>query len=204
MGALDGSTKFIAGNFKASLFITATNIVAGICISHFLNAEPIETAIRIYVPLSLANGLLAQFMILLRCIIVGLYVTKASSNISSGMTAESPAREKAENPEPLTLEIGYGLIPLVDEDHGAKLLTELSMRQRFAEESGTIFPKIRITRNVQLKVFEYCILVNGKEASRNIICQGCKDISTAEDSVTVILTHLFDIIEQHTAELRDG
>jgi len=67
-GALDGASKFISGNFKFSLFITAISIIGGIFIGTSLNGETIYGAMMTYVPLSLANGFIAQFLCFMQLI----------------------------------------------------------------------------------------------------------------------------------------
>ena len=62
----------------------------------------------------------------------------------------------------LELEIGYGLIPLVDTEQGGDLLSRVSMiRKQLAQELGIIVPPIRIRDNVQLKPSEYQVKVKG-------------------------------------------
>ncbi len=62
----------------------------------------------------------------------------------------------------LEVEIGYGLIPLVDTNQGGDLLERVStIRRQQAADMGIIVPPIRIRDNVQLKPNEYRIKVKG-------------------------------------------
>jgi len=62
----------------------------------------------------------------------------------------------------LEVEIGYGLIPLVDTKQGGDLLDRVSViRRQLASELGFIVPAIRIRDNVQLKPNEYRIKLKG-------------------------------------------
>ena len=62
----------------------------------------------------------------------------------------------------LGLEIGYGLIPLVDINQGGDLLSRVStIRKQLAGELGIIVPPVRIRDNVQLRPNEYIIKVKG-------------------------------------------
>jgi flagellar biosynthesis protein FlhA len=62
----------------------------------------------------------------------------------------------------LEVEIGYGLIPLVDTDQGGDLLDRIaSIRKQLAQELGLIVPPIRIRDNVQLKPNLYEIRIKG-------------------------------------------
>lgn len=62
----------------------------------------------------------------------------------------------------LGLEIGYGLIPLVDANQGGDLLERIRViRKQLASELGIMVPPVRIRDNVQLKPNEYQIKVKG-------------------------------------------
>jgi flagellar biosynthesis protein FlhA len=64
--------------------------------------------------------------------------------------------------DPLELEIGYGLIPLVDESEGGDLLARVAMvRRQMATELGLSLAPIRIRDNVQLGSHEYAIKIRG-------------------------------------------
>lgn len=64
--------------------------------------------------------------------------------------------------EPLEVEIGYNLIPLVDPKAGGTLLDQISrLRKRFAMESGLIVPPVRIRDNMNLEPGEYAIRLHG-------------------------------------------
>lgn len=67
----------------------------------------------------------------------------------------------------LGLEIGYGLIPLVDVQQDGELLDRIkSIRQQIAHDIGIIVPSIHIQDNMQLKPGEYRILLKGNEVAR--------------------------------------
>ncbi|MCP4714712.1 MAG: flagellar biosynthesis protein FlhA [Deltaproteobacteria bacterium] len=70
----------------------------------------------------------------------------------------------------LELEVGYGLIPLVNKDQGGDLLERIrSLRRQFAIDMGVIVPPIHIRDNLQLSPNQYSFLVRGIEVSRNEI-----------------------------------
>ncbi|UQZ91249.1 flagellar biosynthesis protein FlhA [Deltaproteobacteria bacterium Smac51] len=81
-----------------------------------------------------------------------------------------PGPEKVEALLPLDvleLEVGYGLIPLVDDDQGGELLERIrSIRRQFALESGFIVPPMHVRDNLQLRPGEYAILIKGNEVAR--------------------------------------
>ena len=67
----------------------------------------------------------------------------------------------------LAIEVGYGLIPLVDADQDGELLERIkSIRRQVANEMGIIVPPIHIQDNMQLKPGEYSILLKGNEITR--------------------------------------
>jgi flagellar biosynthesis protein FlhA len=67
----------------------------------------------------------------------------------------------------LELEIGYGLIPLVDESEGGELLKRVSLvRRQMAAELGLVLAPIRIRDNVQLASHSYAIRIKGAEVAR--------------------------------------
>jgi len=60
------------------------------------------------------------------------------------------------------LEIGYGLIPLVDANQGGDLLERIaSIRKQLASELGVIVPSVRIRDNVRLRPNEYQVKIKG-------------------------------------------
>ena len=65
-------------------------------------------------------------------------------------------------PEPLELEIGYGLIDLVDPKRDGELVGRIrSLRREFAESTGFPVPLVHIRDNLQLQAEEYRIRVRG-------------------------------------------
>ncbi len=67
----------------------------------------------------------------------------------------------------LSLEVGYGLVPLVDQNQGGQLLARVrALRQNLAQQLGFIVPPVHITDNVRLKAREYVIALRGVEIAR--------------------------------------
>ncbi len=91
--------------------------------------------------------------------------------------AAAKAAEEARKPEsvasllhvdPMEIEIGYSLIPLVDPRQGGDLLDRVTMiRRQCALELGLVVPPIRIRDNMQLKPNAYSIKIRGVEVARN-------------------------------------
>ncbi len=69
--------------------------------------------------------------------------------------------------DPIELEVGYALIPLVDEGQGGDLLQRISLlRRQAAVELGVLIPSIRIRDDVRLPANEYIIKLRGSEVAR--------------------------------------
>jgi flagellar biosynthesis protein FlhA len=62
----------------------------------------------------------------------------------------------------LELEVGYGLVPMVDAAQDGELLERIrSIRRQFAQKMGFVVPPIHIHDNLQLKPYEYNLLIRG-------------------------------------------
>lgn len=74
----------------------------------------------------------------------------------------------------LTLEIGFQLIPLVDEKQGGQMLNRVrALRRHLATELGFIVPSVHITDNLRLKPREYVVSLRGVEIARWQTEQNC-------------------------------
>jgi flagellar biosynthesis protein FlhA len=83
---------------------------------------------------------------------------------------KKPAKDSVEDMlklDELSLEVGYGLVPLVDVNQGGQLLARVkALRQNLAQHLGFIVPPVHITDNVRLKPKEYTIALRGVEIAR--------------------------------------
>jgi flagellar biosynthesis protein FlhA len=96
--------------------------------------------------------------------------------------AEARAKPAAEGPErvetllkvdPLGLEVGYGLIPLLDAGQGGTVLERIkALRRQMAQELGIVVPPIRIRDNLQLPANTYRLLLRGEEIARSTVLPG--------------------------------
>ena len=143
--------------------------------------------------------------------------------------------------DPMELEIGYSLIPLVDTVQGGDLLDRIVMiRRQCALELGLVVPTIRIRDNIQIKPNSYIIKLKGMEIARGelmldhflamnsgTVFEEIPGIETTEpafglpalwipesqreqaelngytvvDAVSVLATHLTEVIKQHASEI---
>ena len=101
-----------------------------------------------------------------------LAAAPSAPGVQAGVTAQ-PAVKPAESVvpllsyDPMELEIGFGLIPLVDVAQGGDLLERITMiRRHAARELGIVVPPIRVRDNLQLKPSTYVIKIYGLEVAR--------------------------------------
>lgn len=242
--SMDGASKFVSGNVKAGIFITAIDLIAGIITGVSIGHMSIGEAASTYSRLTIGDGLLSQLPSLLLSFATGLIVTGNSSTdqtlgeqikkqfttsgyvyIITGATLALMSlipsfpwylllpigalfifygytilrkqkvsfakkledEQKAKNKQsgesgdvspvapldPLCLELGYALIPLVNKENGAELLERVTrIRREMALDLGLVVPKIRIIDNMQLSPDEYSFKIRGIEAGRSRIKLG--------------------------------
>lgn len=143
--------------------------------------------------------------------------------------------------DPMELEIGYSLIPLVDTGQGGDLLERIVMiRRQCALELGLVVPTIRIRDNIQIKPNAYIIKLKGIEIAKGellldhflamnsgTVFEEVQGIETQEpafglpalwipeasreqaelngytvvDAVSVLATHLTEVIKAHADEI---
>jgi flagellar biosynthesis protein FlhA len=106
---------------------------------------------------------------------VGSRVAKRGTPIAEAETetAKKTAVEKPENLaatlrlDDLSLEIGFQLIPLVDEKQGGQMLGRVkTLRRHLAQELGFLIPPVHISDNLRLKAREYVVSMRGIEIGR--------------------------------------
>ena len=192
------------------------------------------------------------FCLAVACGFIGYNLKKANEEGVETTEEEKEVQAKAEatRPEnivsllqvdPMELEIGYSLIPLVDTGQGGDLLDRIVMiRRQCALELGLVVPTIRIRDNIQIKPNAYIIKLKGMEIARGellldhflamnsgTVFEEVPGIETIEpafglpalwipesereqaelngytvvDSVSVLATHLTEVIKQHAAEI---
>jgi flagellar biosynthesis protein FlhA len=98
-GAMDGASKFIRGDAKAGIIITAINIIGGIAMG-YSRGMAVTTAIKTYSILSIGDGLVSQIPSMIISISSGFLVTKISSKQSVG---QDLGRQFLKAGEPLTI-----------------------------------------------------------------------------------------------------
>ncbi|MCP4292329.1 MAG: flagellar biosynthesis protein FlhA [bacterium] len=115
---------------------------------------------------------------------MGKRVENYDDNEARAKEAEAETVEAEEEPQGLNgeelfvldrleLEIGYGLIPLVDDKRGGDLLSRISnIRRQVGSELGIFIHPIRVRDNLQLGAHDYVIKLKGVEISRSQLFPG--------------------------------
>lgn len=149
--------------------------------------------------------------------------------------------EKALFVDPMEIELGYGLIPLVDASQGGDLLNRITViRRQIASELGIIVPPIRIRDNMMYEPDHYVVKIKGLEVAEGTlyadsflamnpgnVTRAVQGIDTTEpafglpavwiaaaqrenaemygytvvDALSVLATHLTEVIHLHAQEL---
>lgn len=74
------------------------------------------------------------------------------------------------NVEPIEMEFGYSLIPLVDEGSGGKMINRIVIfRRQYAQEMGLVIPSIRLRVSSSLNTNQYVIKIRGEEVAKGEI-----------------------------------
>jgi len=143
--------------------------------------------------------------------------------------------------DPIAMEVGYSLIPLVDESSGGNFIDRVVMfRRQFAQEMGMVIPSVRLRDNGYLNPNEYVIKIKGEEVAKGEILvdyylaldpgnltgevdgietvepaygipsrwikEDKKELAeiygyTVIDPLSVLITHLSEVIRSHAHEL---
>ncbi len=131
-----------------------------------------------------------KFSFILVSLAVGFFALKlfrlAGKEVETAMEEPPPSVEEPhEGVVPLdllSLEVGYGLIPLVDVSQGGELLQRIkALRKQMALEVGVVVPSIHIRDNLQLRPNEYLLLLKGAEIAGGEVMLGHALALTAEE-----------------------
>ena len=146
----------------------------------FGNSRPLWIAAAVMTGLALIPGLPKLSFILMAVIMVVLarrakpeaIEGKAVSAATAGKPESAPSTtldpmDAALKLDDLMLEVGVGLVPLVDASKGGQLLAKVrALRKHLATQLGFLVPSIHITDNLTIKDLEYVIYLRGVEITR--------------------------------------
>ena len=92
---------------------------------------------------------------------------KTGTGAKASEGAQTPEEVQSLLPlDVLELEVGYGLIPLVDEEQNGNLLTRIrSIRRQFALDMGVVIPALHLRDNLQLRPGQYVLLIKGNQVA---------------------------------------
>jgi flagellar biosynthesis protein FlhA len=122
------------------------------------------------IPMFIASAVCAALFFRRRAVV---RAEAAKPALAAGGATNQPVVKPAESVvpllsyDPMELEIGFGLIPLVDVSQGGDLLERITMiRRHAARELGIVVPPIRVRDNLQLKPSTYVVKIYGLEVAR--------------------------------------
>jgi len=161
-----------AAGIIVSRAATEANLGAEVVKQLLVNPKALGTAAGILAFFGLIPGLPhIPFLMLATITGTGAYfLSKAAKKEEEAAPAAAEEARPVETLEsllpldPLSLEIGYGLIPLVEE--GGPLLTRIkAIRKQMVTDMGFIVPPVHIKDNLSLKPAQYSILIKGVEVA---------------------------------------
>ena len=240
-GSMDGASKFVSGDAMAGMLILLINVVGGLAIGVLQHNLSFGDAGKLYVLLTIGDGLVAQIPSLLLSLATAIIVTRVTTSesmteqavsqisnpsalfISAAILAflgfvpgmphlvfitlslataglglmliqkeeviANETKQQAESKAPeapkeldwddvdqvdlIGLEIGYGLIPLVNPETGGQLLPRVKgVRKKLSAELGFLVQSVRIRDALNLDPDIYHIVLNGVTRGRGEIKPG--------------------------------
>jgi flagellar biosynthesis protein FlhA len=139
---------------------------------------PLRIAAGVMFLLGLIPGL-PKFSFFLLAALAGYLSSRAKDKAAAEeiKTAEVVSDKKKVDPQQqlesllkldeISLEVGYALVPLVDQAQGGQLLQRIrALRKHLALQLGFLVPSVHITDNLKLKPREYVVLLRGVEVAR--------------------------------------
>jgi flagellar biosynthesis protein FlhA len=145
----------------------------------FRKSRPLWIAAGVMSALAIIPGLPKLSFILMATLLVFLarrvgrdaaaeeQVATEAAKPQAGAAASPDQLDSVLKLDELMLEVGLGLVPLVDAKQGGQLLGKVrSLRKQLAQQLGFLIPPIHITDNLALKEREYVVYLRGVEIAR--------------------------------------
>src|SRR5690606_18364442 len=148
-GSMDGASKFVRGDAIAGLLIMIINVLGGLVVGMAQHDMPMGDAARTYTLVTIGEGLVAQLPapVMAR----GARQQPSQAAAQALAAAAEASWEDVSMVDPLGLEVGYRLIPLVDHAQNGELLHRIrSLRKKFAQDVGFLPPVVHIRDNLEL------------------------------------------------------
>jgi flagellar biosynthesis protein FlhA len=104
------------------------------------------------------------------------------------------ALQAASEVDPISLEIGYGLVSLVEPGQGGDLLTRIvALRKQVATSLGLVVPPVRVRDDPSLGAREYCVRIRGVEVARGeVVPSGLLAVRASPDAPELPGMHTTD------------
>ncbi len=153
----------------------------------FRNHRAIATAAAIVFGFMLMPGLPAMPFMVLGVMLAGLAISRRKAVALAKSEPEKPAEADSARqavgeedmirqllqPDRISVEVGYGLIQLIDPQKGGTLLDRIkALRKKFARELGIVMPKVHIVDNVELETNSYRVKLSGHKVAEGVIYPG--------------------------------
>ncbi len=157
---------------------TSTNETVGFEIGRQLFGKrvPLQIAAGVIFLLGLIPGLpkFSFFLLAAGAALLASRISRADKPAEETAVAKKDPKADAQQQiegllklDELSLEVGYALVPLVDQAQGGQLLQRIrALRRHLALQLGFLVPSIHITDNLKLKPREYVVYLRGVEIAR--------------------------------------
>jgi flagellar biosynthesis protein FlhA len=161
----------MAGGLITTRAASDSHLGEEVALQLFARPRPLGVAAGVLTLLALIPGL-PKFAFLSVAAVLGLaaYSVRARPEepVEEAPSAlPSDASESIAPVDPISVEVGYALVSIVDEKQGGTLLTRVrAIRRQIATETGVVVAPVRIADNLQLGPRGYSILIKGVEVAR--------------------------------------
>ena len=163
----------MAGGLITTRAAAESNLGEEVAAQLFARPKPLAAAAAALTFLALIPGLPKLAFFSVAAVLAGAAYAVRSIPEEAADGAEPAAAAAADAPEavaavdPLSIEVGYALVSIVDEKQGGSLLNRIrAIRRQIATETGVVVAPVRIADNLQLGPRGYTILVKGVEVAR--------------------------------------
>jgi flagellar biosynthesis protein FlhA len=177
----------MAGAIVLTRASSESSLGADVARQLFGKSRPMWIAAGVMFALALIPGLpKLSFMLVAALMVIlarrvkpeeAVVVSAGAISSGKGAGASSPAADPLDSAiklDDLMLEVGLGLVPLVDAKQGGQLLGKVrSLRKQLAGQLGFLVPAIHITDNLTLKEYEYVVHLRGVEIARWELRRDC-------------------------------
>src|SRR5215208_4874089 len=161
----------MAGGLITTRAASESNLGEEVATQLLGRSKPLAAAAGVLTFLALIPGLPKfAFLTVAAVLAAAAYAVRARDEEAIDVEAPAAASDAPEGivaVDPISVEVGYALVSLVDEKQGGTLLTRVrAIRRQIATETGVVVAAVRIADNLQLGPRGYSILVKGVEVAR--------------------------------------